>query len=417
MDCEEFTGLKRQLCEGKVALPGGRFRLLTDNEKQRYQSLFNGSDIPERDRSKPSRTITSRQQQRRQPERTLIGVGSTLHKMLSDIGITESSGCGCKAKAAQMDEMGVAWCESHRDELANWMVARSEKRLQKNKSKLLWLPQPVRELGEKIIAGRMIDEAIQRTRTELRGLVTGKPISVGITTAPRDGDYLLPRCVDSVIASGFTDITVFAEPNSRLDGIDCKIITRPEKLGAWRNWMQTLEDLLHKQNDLLLIVQDDCVFSKGVADFCDAATWPWYSCAAIQLCCSSYYSTLPNGITRMPGTGMVGAWATLMHRYYAQQILDYGRLNGWRGHHKRTIEEPTKKKAIDDFIGYAAEKLGYQCAIVRPSIVLHDAEISTLGHGNSRGHRNNRKTIDWIGQDAVALDHVPLAREAAPLQI
>ena len=421
MNCEQLTGLRRQVCEGRIALPGGGFRVLSSNEQSRLAACYAGEPIPERDRQAVAPTIIpkSRASARKPaPKLDVIGVGSELHSLLAAIGINEASGCGCKQKAAEMDSNGIAWCEANREGLTRWMMRASEERLRERQSKLLWLPQSARMASTSIVAGQMLDEAVRRTRAKLHSLVGQEPIAVGITTAPRGGECLLPRCVESVLASGFDDVTVFAEPESNVAGVigEAAIVTRRTKLGAWQNWMQTLEDLLEHDADLILIVQDDCVFSQGVADFVRAMNWPDYGCAAIQLCCSSYYRNLPRGVNVMPGTGMVGAWATVMHRFYAVQILRYGREHGWRGHHKHDQPNPVLKKAIDDGIGYMAQKLGYHCRIVKPSIVLHDADVSSLFHGNSKGSKNNRATIDWVGEKATALDHVPLSKERVTWQ-
>lgn len=426
MDCEQLTGLKRQVCEGRIMLPGGKTRVLSENERARFMASFAGEPIPERIREAKPQIVAAKSRRSTPPVKPLnvIGVGSELHDLLATIGINEASGCGCKHKAAEMDINGVAWCESNREGLSKWMVKASESRLQERKSRLLWLPDGLRLPTEQVVAGQLLDEAVRRTRSKLQSLVGTDPIAVGITTAPRGGECLLPRCIESVLASGFDDVTVFAEPECDiaetafhfLGTSTCQFVTRETKLGAWMNWMQTLEDLLRHDADLILIVQDDCVFSRGVADFVRAMNWPDYNCAAIQLCCSSYYSGLPRGVNMMPGTGMIGAWATVMHRFYAEQILRYGRERGWRGHHKNNQPDPVKKKAIDDFIGVAASSLGYHCRIVKPSIVLHDAAVSSLFHGNSTGSKNNRATIDWIGEKAVALDHVPLSKERVTWQ-
>lgn len=406
--------LKEQINEGRILRPNGSYHILSQNERLRYQALFSGGEIPAKEKTERRSPIVSQKVASEKVD--VIGVGNELHDLLAAIGINESSGCGCKEKSRQMNSRGIAWCEQHRDELAQWMVNKSESRLKENKSKLLWLPESVRSLGERIVAGSLIDRAIENARLRLRQRITGKKIAVGITTAPRGGERLLPRCVRSVFSAGFDDVSVFAEPGSSLDGSEpAKVIQRAVRLGAWHNWMKTLEDMLDGDADYLLIVQDDCILSCGTRDFCDAIAWPSYDCAAIQLCCSRYYEDLPNGVSKMPGTGMVGAWATLMHRFYAQQILSYGVISGWRGHHSRTETDPVKMKAIDDYIGYASRQLGYSCAIIRPSIVLHDADISTLGHGDSKG-KNNRKTIDWIGENGVALDCVPIAKESVTFQ-
>lgn len=414
MDCDEYTGIRRQVCEGRLRLADGREIVISQNTRQRLFAVWNGEPIPDRDGSK--NTTIGEAKSSPHPDEKFIGVGSELHAYLESKGVKDDGTCGCMKKVATMDSNGIAWCESNQGEVVEWLVSSAEKRLKKSSSKMLWIPESMRNIGERAAASYIVKNAITETKAKIQSLVSPLSIAVAITTAPRKGPNLLPRCVRSVLGSGFDDVTIYAEPGSEIGDVDAPVITRERRLGAWHNWMQTLDDTLSKKTDYVLLVQDDCVFAKGVRDFLSAIAWPSYECSAIQLCCSSYYKRIPNGLTRMPGTGMLGAWATVMHRFHAQQILDYGRQNGWRGHHSRVETNPVLMKAIDDYIGYASEQLGYHCRICRPSVVLHDADYSSLNHGDSKGHNNNRKTIDWIGENANALDCVPIPRERVKFQ-
>ena len=49
------------------------------------------------------------------------GPGTELKKILATLGITHQPGCDCNAKAAQMDQWGVAGCRENVDTLVGWM--------------------------------------------------------------------------------------------------------------------------------------------------------------------------------------------------------------------------------------------------------------------------------------------------------
>lgn len=413
--CDQYTGLRLHLCEGRVPDGMGGFRDLLPSEATRYRALFAGQQVPVR-RAKKKRDQRVLSAMAKEATVDIIGAGSMLHANLDSLGIREMPGCGCKAKAKQMDQLGLRWCEQNLDELAGWLVTNAQKRAD-DVSKIAGFATSLATRGLASVAKALISKSINDVRGVIRERIRNNPldITVAVTTSPRLGPHLLPRCVDSLIASGFTDITVYAEPESDLTGVEVPTVIRQSKFGAWQHWMQTLEDCLAKSPDVIMIVQDDSVFASGVRDLLSASLWPSYDTSAIQLCCSSYYTRttqgFSGGLNKMPGTGMVGAWATVMHRYWAEQILSYGRTYGWRGHHKKTQPDPVLKKAIDDYIGYASEKLGGTCYICYPSVVLHDADYSTLNHGNSKGVSNNRHTSDFIGQSIPATEKVPIPKE------
>lgn len=55
------------------------------------------------------------------------GPGTELKRLLSTLGITAGTGCGCDSKAAEMDRNGPAWCREHRAEIVSWLAeARAE---------------------------------------------------------------------------------------------------------------------------------------------------------------------------------------------------------------------------------------------------------------------------------------------------
>lgn len=56
------------------------------------------------------------------------GPGTELKKMLEAVGITSESGCKCNKRAAYMNDMGIEWCEGHRDMIIDWLREAAEER-------------------------------------------------------------------------------------------------------------------------------------------------------------------------------------------------------------------------------------------------------------------------------------------------
>ena len=54
--------------------------------------------------------------------------GSELHKLLARFGIHQTSGCGCKDRAREMNERGCGWCLENIDTITGWMREEAAKR-------------------------------------------------------------------------------------------------------------------------------------------------------------------------------------------------------------------------------------------------------------------------------------------------
>jgi hypothetical protein len=56
------------------------------------------------------------------------GPGTELAKILSRLGIREMPACQCRARAAEMDRQGIAWCKANRSTIIDWMQAEAANR-------------------------------------------------------------------------------------------------------------------------------------------------------------------------------------------------------------------------------------------------------------------------------------------------
>lgn len=71
----------------------------------------------ERDGTAPS----PRPQPSGTPPAPAEGPGTELTKLLGELGLHPKAGCPCKARAREMDQLGVAGCREHRDEIVGWL--------------------------------------------------------------------------------------------------------------------------------------------------------------------------------------------------------------------------------------------------------------------------------------------------------
>ncbi len=56
------------------------------------------------------------------------GVGTELSRMLAAVGIHPTPTCPCKARAAEMDRRGVAWCKENIELIVAWLREEAERR-------------------------------------------------------------------------------------------------------------------------------------------------------------------------------------------------------------------------------------------------------------------------------------------------
>lgn len=61
-------------------------------------------------------------------KRSSGGPGTELVTLLARIGITATSGCKCKVRAAMMDANGAEWCRANTDTIIGWLREEAERR-------------------------------------------------------------------------------------------------------------------------------------------------------------------------------------------------------------------------------------------------------------------------------------------------
>ncbi len=234
--------------------------------------------------------------------------------------------------------------------------------------------------------------------------------AVGITSAPRPKPTLA-RCVASVIAAGFAP-TVYAEPGTDLTGVSCPVVARPERLGCWRNYVQTLRDLLASDPEAQAIVvfQDDVIVANRTREFLEHDLWPSDRTGAVSLYSPDfklYEAREKRGWKRINSKWLMGACAMVYPREVAEAL---SRHTTWRGGAKRTIEDPAKWKAVDTWIGHAIHAEKRHAYYPNPSLCQHIAETSSIGHGGNnslRRGRHFRRSGKFAGEAITPFDLFP----------
>jgi GT2 family glycosyltransferase len=225
----------------------------------------------------------------------------------------------------------------------------------------------------------------------------------------------LQRCVRSVISAGFSPI-VFAEPGTDIEGLPCAVVTRQSRLGIWRNYVQTLVDLLesYPSAQAILVLQDDVVLCKDVREFLEHDLWPGQNPGMVSIYCPEEKEAggVP-GCDRRVST-VIGLCAAVYPRAAAEAIVASPFASDWRGRHDKNSYEPDplKKKAIDTGVCETLKSLGLAVYNYRPSMAQHIAETSAIGHGGSSQVRPGngmmyRQSRHFIGEDRSPFDVFP----------
>jgi len=233
--------------------------------------------------------------------------------------------------------------------------------------------------------------------------------AVGITSAPRP-QPTLADCVRSVIAAGFAP-TVFAEPGTPVTGLSCPVVLRPQKLGCFHNYLQTLKDLLtaNPDADAIVVFQDDVIVARETRLFLEHDLWPSDKCGAVSLYSPDFFSyevNKPAGFSRQGGKYLMGACAMVYPRTMAEAMIT--RHTNWRGCAKGPpIKDETKKKAVDTWIGHAVAGEKLHVYYPNPSLCQHVATTSAIGHGGNnqiRKGKHYRKSGKFSGEQVTPFE-------------
>ena len=231
--------------------------------------------------------------------------------------------------------------------------------------------------------------------------------AVGITTAPRSLNYL-PRTLNSLIETGFNELTVFAEPKSNLSGLpSCDVVQNKKLLGIHHNYVETLRRLLvrNPEAQAIMIVQDDVVFCKNVREHLERDLWPTWNTGVVSAYSANWNGyerdMKDRGIRKVNHSLLVGACAFIFPREVVKGIVNHPLGNTWRGRARARSKSKSKvdKKAADAFVGTVIKKMGLHAYFYVPSMVQHIAKVSSVNHGGNKGLR---KSVKFVGEETDA---------------
>lgn len=210
-------------------------------------------------------------------------------------------------------------------------------------------------------------------RPKQRYGVKVKRWAIGVTTAPRQ-EPTLNRTLSSLIAAGFSDPVLFAEPDAPVDDVwKENVVRRDRRLGGWGNYITSLVELLVRRPDAdaYLMVQDDVQFAENVGNIRmyleDHVLWPAERLACVSLYCSSAYTAAHAGWHAMIGRPWIwGALAFVFSPEAAWRMLGHDLI---AGHARQQVMKrgfrPETVRRIDDAIGRYAKAAGLPISTLR----------------------------------------------------
>ncbi|MEZ6057201.1 MAG: hypothetical protein R3C01_10905 [Planctomycetaceae bacterium] len=276
---------------------------------------------------------------------------------------------------------------------------------------------------------------------------------VGVTTAPRQ-DPTLRTCVQSLVDAGWQP-TVFAEPETDLSALppQAPVITRPQRLGCWHNWLTMCRDLLeqHPRAEAILTVQDDTLFHRQALEFVDQQLWPadperigfvslytpqhyshqvdlldaqgrrvyrggsWHHARARARRHSGWRLTLgpqkPTGWQQVVTRSLWGACAMVFPRRSLERIIEHPIARHWTGANPNPLRPPADVRNSDTAIGKIVRTLKLQQWWHVPSLTDHIAQHSTLGHGGREGRRHAPSFDPTVNLLSLSPECIPAAGE------
>ncbi|ODA31440.1 hypothetical protein [Planctopirus hydrillae] len=222
---------------------------------------------------------------------------------------------------------------------------------------------------------------------------------VGITTAPREIPTL-DATLDSVSRAGFTEVQLFAEPDTPLPSRknshrqNVTISQRGTTLGAFPNWYVSLTELVLSQPKAkgYLLLQDDAELAASLVPYLEQI---FPECPLPQGIYSLYcpaHEARPQtrGFVAIdPGWQAWGALAYLVSPLTARRLLTDRSILDHRPH-----GPAAGLKNIDSVVGWWCRRAGVPYFVHQPSLVRHLGETSTLWpHATATGQRQARDVI------------------------
>jgi len=225
--------------------------------------------------------------------------------------------------------------------------------------------------------------------------------SVAVTAAPRDGAFYLADAVDSIIAAGWPDGIVYAEPGTP----DCRwpMDYANEKIGSWPQFQRALRGCLESPCDAAVVFQDDCLVARNCRGWLDRelAGWRWpdaglvclYTCevAAKAYAKGPGWFAVPDKTRRSASHGAV---AVVVMREVAERLA-------------AKFPRPLDRTKTDYHLELWCRDQGLRIVMHNPSLARHVGVVSAVraGKKNKREPRLSRWRRE--GEFAEDCQHLP----------
>lgn len=395
-ECEQYSGLRKMLCQGFKVDRDGTTVKLSENEHARWLASFRGEPLPPKETPPRNRVIANQAAE---------GVGVELEKLFKSI---KFSTCGaCARLRDDLNKWGPAKCELYKDDIVRRLENNAKRRPELNllfsrTGAELFVDQAIlnarrRIAGVKVPRGawrNLVDVASAKINRALPARSAGKSLtwSYGVTTVPSRVNDLLPRTLNSLAAAGFDNPHLFVDdatdavPYERFN-LACTF--HWANLKTYGNWITSLWELYiaDPHADRYAIFQDDLIAYRNLREYLDASPYPG----------SGYLNlyTYPNNhnLVKNKPTGWhlsnqlgKGAVALVFNNQAVTDLLSDGYLlrriqNSERGH-----------RFVDGAIVEAFRKMGQKEFVHHPSLVQH------TGVKSSMGNNAHSESPSWAGE-------------------
>ena len=228
---------------------------------------------------------------------------------------------------------------------------------------------------------------------------TIKNWAVGMTLAPRSKPTHNPT-LQSAKDTGFDNIHLFIEDPDKVE-IDKKFKKYPRTLrnpplGAWKNWITSLEELYetYPDQDAYVMLQDDVSFCKNIKKFLEKSLWvdSYRNTGVISVYCPSHYEReIPGWYKRNVGLNLRPALTFIFPPESVESVLRYFKKNPWK-----------RKANIDNAIGQWARHTKRLPYFFSPSLAQHVGHSSAISPWKKIAGK--RKSKQFVGEDFDAME-------------
>lgn len=231
-------------------------------------------------------------------------------------------------------------------------------------------------------------------------------IPVIMTAAHRD-PVIHSRSCRSIVSAGFRNVTVLCEPGTIQDAFTgARVLVHAGRQGQWRNFIAALRTGVASGSVCFITIEDDVELCRGAAELIAKVGWPADKCGCVQLYSAYPLREYPFGrrseLSIIHALDLLGACALLFRRDAAMALIQWADEKGWRGDVMTVVDDPSKKKAADTFVGEVLTFFGYSIWAHNPTIANHIGTESTLGHAvdPKKPDYRNREPLNFPGVDA-----------------